>query len=108
MRDLSGAVAPLSLSTNPVLRRPGVTIQHEETITLRGHAIRVVVLMRANRMTAHWRCSTCSGSGYSPVRDSIETALEAAFAGAGRHVVDFHSEPITAGKGQPCSSSRAG
>lgn len=86
--DLSLA-AILPTIINPILERKGEIIQHEEHVDLKGHRIRLRVQRRAGGFMGTFKCA-CGECEVSRPRPSIEAALGAAQALAGKHAVQWH------------------
>lgn len=86
--DLSLA-AILPTVVNPILERKGEIIQHEEHVDLKGHRIRLRVQRRAGGFMGCFKCA-CGEVEVSRPRPSIEAALNAARALAGKHAVQLH------------------
>lgn len=83
------AVHPPEARVNPILRRPGEVVQHEESIELNGATMRVCVIVRSNALAATWSCS-CRQSGIRGQLPSVEVAQAFAYALAGEHAVECH------------------
>ncbi|MCC7422185.1 MAG: hypothetical protein IT428_18055 [Planctomycetaceae bacterium] len=91
LTDTRGLAAahPPSTTVNPILRRPGEIVQHEESIELNGATMRIRVIVRANALAATWSCN-CRQSGIRAGLPSVEVAQAFAYALAGQHAVECH------------------
>lgn len=85
------AAHPPETRVNPILRRPGEVVQHDETVELNGATMRVRVIVRAKALAACWSCS-CRQSGIRGQLPSVEVAQAFAYALAGQHAVECHGK----------------